>query len=129
MARPPKPWWWKKRKVWCVYFNGTKHILGSDRQEAVRRFHAMMAQQPAAPPPPPAGDSTAARSTTVALCGKEDLALDIARGAAACGGNDDQPVLGALSGPAACLDDESNADVEQVATTLSLAAWTSSSRS
>ena len=46
MARPPKPWHWKQRNVWCVYINGKKHILHPDEEEAHRLFHAIMAKPP-----------------------------------------------------------------------------------
>jgi hypothetical protein len=57
VARIPKPWYWKKRKVWCVYLNGKKHILSPDAAEAKRLFHELMAKP--VPPPPPPSDSVA----------------------------------------------------------------------
>lgn len=28
MPRKPKPWWWEKRKLWCVNIDRARHILG-----------------------------------------------------------------------------------------------------
>ena len=44
MARRAKPWYWKARKIWCVYHNGEKILLGSDREAAFRRYHEIMAK-------------------------------------------------------------------------------------
>ena len=44
MARPAKPWYWKARKIWCVYHNGEKIPLGPHRDEALRQYHEIMAK-------------------------------------------------------------------------------------
>jgi site-specific recombinase XerD len=44
MARRAKPWYWKARKIWCVYHNGEKIPLGPDRDEAFRQYHEIMAK-------------------------------------------------------------------------------------
>lgn len=49
MSRPPKPWYRKARRSWCVYLDGKQHNLGPDREEALQRFHALMASQPKKP--------------------------------------------------------------------------------
>jgi hypothetical protein len=43
MPRPPKSWYWKARKIWCVYHKGHKVLLGQDRDEAFRQYHKIMA--------------------------------------------------------------------------------------
>lgn len=44
MARTPKPWYRKDRKAWFVTINGERHNLGSDREDAHKQFHEMMAK-------------------------------------------------------------------------------------
>jgi len=44
MARSPKPWWWKPRGCWFVQIAGQRHNLGPDRNEAMQRYHELMAQ-------------------------------------------------------------------------------------
>jgi hypothetical protein len=44
MARPAKPWFWKARKIWCVNHKGKRILLGPDRDEAFRQYHAIMAK-------------------------------------------------------------------------------------
>ena len=44
MARPAKPWYWKVRKIWCVAHKGERVNLGSDRDEAHRQYHEIMAK-------------------------------------------------------------------------------------
>jgi integrase len=44
MARPAKPWYWKARKIWCIYHKGEKVLLGPDRDEAFRKYHQIMAK-------------------------------------------------------------------------------------
>ena len=44
MARPPKPWFWKKRQGWYVTIDGTRHFLAVERDVAVTRFHQLMAE-------------------------------------------------------------------------------------
>lgn len=44
MARTPKPWYRKDRDAWFVTIAGERHNLGSDRDEATKRFHEMMAK-------------------------------------------------------------------------------------
>ena len=43
MARPNKPWYRKSRKRWYVKINGVTHNLGPDKQEAMAKFHELMA--------------------------------------------------------------------------------------
>ena len=45
MARMPKPWYRKDRKVWCVTINGHRHNLGRNKKEAMERFRVLQ-QQP-----------------------------------------------------------------------------------
>jgi len=59
MPRTPKLWYWKARKGWYVYIHGDKVPLGKDRDEALRKFHEIMAKEPGEPHPP-SGDSLAA---------------------------------------------------------------------
>lgn len=42
MARKPKPWYWKKRKQWCVIIDGVRHMLGPEQDEADRKYHELM---------------------------------------------------------------------------------------
>lgn len=44
MARPPKPWFWKRRKAWFVTIDGTRHFLAHDKAAALTRFHELMAE-------------------------------------------------------------------------------------
>ena len=44
MARTPKPWFWKARRAWFVTIDGSRICLGREKQEAVTRFHQLMAQ-------------------------------------------------------------------------------------
>ncbi len=44
MARPAKPWYWKARKIWCIYHKGQRILLGPDRTEALRQYHRIMAK-------------------------------------------------------------------------------------
>ena len=46
MARTPRPWFWKARRSWFVTIDGTRHVLGPDKQSAVVRFHELMARPP-----------------------------------------------------------------------------------
>lgn len=46
MPRPQKPWYWKKRKQWYVEIGGERHRLGPDKEDAMRKFHALMAEPP-----------------------------------------------------------------------------------
>jgi len=48
MPRPNKPWFWKARQEWCVKINGVRHRLGSDKGEAIRQFHELLAKSPEA---------------------------------------------------------------------------------
>ena len=52
MARTAKPWWRESRNAWHVTIRGKVHNLGSDKKEAHRRFHELLAQPDDAPPPP-----------------------------------------------------------------------------
>ncbi|MBA4190922.1 MAG: hypothetical protein C0467_23280 [Planctomycetaceae bacterium] len=51
MARAPKPWYRKDRQAYFVTIHNTRHNLGSDKKEADRRFHELMAQADATPLP------------------------------------------------------------------------------
>lgn len=42
MARRPKPWYRKDRKVWCVTINGVRHVLGPKKKDAFDRFYELM---------------------------------------------------------------------------------------
>jgi len=44
MARPPKPWWHSESGEYRVMIRGQRHHLGSDKDEAERKFHQLMAQ-------------------------------------------------------------------------------------
>jgi integrase len=46
MARPRKPWFRESRNAWFVEIDGKQHNLGSDKEEALRQFHSLMAQTP-----------------------------------------------------------------------------------
>jgi len=50
MARPHKPWFRKQTQQWYVEIDGTQHCLGPDKDEAIRRFHKLMATKPKPPP-------------------------------------------------------------------------------
>jgi integrase len=46
MARPPRPWFWKARGVWCVDLRGKRHVLARgerSKKEAQEEFHRLMA--------------------------------------------------------------------------------------
>jgi hypothetical protein len=49
MARPPKPWYRKARKCWCVNINGTHHNLGPNKKQAFEQFHKLMSCPDAEP--------------------------------------------------------------------------------
>lgn len=53
MARTPKPWFWKARKIWCVTINGERHTLGPEEDAANRKFHEIMARPGETFEPPP----------------------------------------------------------------------------
>ena len=44
MARPPKPSWDGESGEYGVMNRGQRHQLGSDKDEAERKFHELMAQ-------------------------------------------------------------------------------------
>lgn len=44
MARTPKPWFWTARRSWCVTIDGSRIVLGRDKQEAIVHFHQIMAR-------------------------------------------------------------------------------------
>ena len=44
MARPPKPWFWKRRNAWFVTIDGTRHFLDAEKDAALTRFHQLMAE-------------------------------------------------------------------------------------
>lgn len=33
MARPPEPWFWKRRKAWFVTIDGTRHFLAEKKTQ------------------------------------------------------------------------------------------------
>ena len=43
MPRKPKPWYRKDRGFWVVTIDGKRHNLGSEKDEAFRKFHELMA--------------------------------------------------------------------------------------
>jgi integrase len=45
MPHFPKPYFLRSRAVWKVQINGKQHNLGSDRDEAFRKYHALMAHR------------------------------------------------------------------------------------
>lgn len=47
--RPRKPWYRKSRSTWYVWIDGKQHNLGPDKEEALRKYHAIMAQAPEKP--------------------------------------------------------------------------------
>jgi len=47
MPRTPRPWYRKNRDSWFVTIAGQRHNLGPEKEEALRRFHEMLAQAPA----------------------------------------------------------------------------------
>ena len=49
MARPPKPWWNEDRGEYNVNIRGLRHRLGPDKDEAERKFHALVAKPPEEP--------------------------------------------------------------------------------
>ena len=46
MGRPPKPWFWKQAKIWCVTLDGKRIKLDVDQDEAVKKFHKLMSERP-----------------------------------------------------------------------------------
>jgi hypothetical protein len=44
VARLAKPWFWEERKPFFVTIRGIRHNLASDKTEADRRFHSLMAK-------------------------------------------------------------------------------------
>ncbi|OYW18970.1 MAG: hypothetical protein B7Z55_09705, partial [Planctomycetales bacterium 12-60-4] len=42
MARKPRPWFWTQRGEWCVTIEGTRHLLGTDKEAAETEFHRLM---------------------------------------------------------------------------------------
>ena len=44
MGRRAHIWFWKKRRVWCVDIDRRRIILGPDKREAERQFHALKAK-------------------------------------------------------------------------------------
>ena len=45
MARKPKPWYWRKRKLWYVEIDGKRHNLGPDKKDAEKLFHELMSSR------------------------------------------------------------------------------------
>ena len=60
MARTPKPWYWEERQSYFVTVRGTRHNLGSDKAEADRLFHELMAAKPQPVPTSPDGPTVVA---------------------------------------------------------------------
>lgn len=61
MPRIPKPWFREDRGEYFVTIRGQRHRLGTDKEEADRQFHELMAKKPEAPKrPPPTTDLTVA---------------------------------------------------------------------
>ncbi len=50
MPRPPSLWWRKSRNAWFTTIRGEQHNLGSDKAEATRAFHGLMASRSEAMP-------------------------------------------------------------------------------
>jgi hypothetical protein len=48
-AKFPRPYFRSQRGTWCVQLRGRQITLGSDRDEAFRLCHRMMAEQGQAP--------------------------------------------------------------------------------
>lgn len=46
MARQPKPWYRKDRKVWCVTIDGVRHNLGRTKREAMEQFRLLHSDGP-----------------------------------------------------------------------------------
>lgn len=46
MARTPKPWWREDRQAFFVTIRSERHNLGPDKDEAFRRYYALMAKPP-----------------------------------------------------------------------------------
>jgi len=49
MARPNKMWWWGQVGEYAVTVRGKRHRLGTDEEEATRKFHAILATRPEEP--------------------------------------------------------------------------------
>ncbi|MBP3958415.1 tyrosine-type recombinase/integrase [Gemmata sp. G18] len=58
MARTPKPWFRADRNAYFVTINGDRHNLGSDKAEADRLFHELMAVKDLPAPTVPTGPTT-----------------------------------------------------------------------
>ncbi len=54
----PQPWFRESKGAWFVCVGGKQHRLGKDRDEAVRRFHLLMAGEPLTPSHSKAGATT-----------------------------------------------------------------------
>jgi integrase len=65
MARPRKPWYRKSRCSWFVSIAGKQHNLGPNKEEALQRYHALMAE---APEQPSAGSVAALLDAFVVYC-------------------------------------------------------------
>jgi hypothetical protein len=46
MARTAKSWFREERQGWFVAVRGERRNLGSDKEEAHRRFHQLLAEKP-----------------------------------------------------------------------------------
>ena len=51
--RAQKPWKWKGRRNYYVIFDGKRHNLGPDREEAYRRFRELQGNGSPRPGPAP----------------------------------------------------------------------------
>lgn len=70
MARTPKPWFREDRNAYFVTIDGTRHNLGSDKKEADRRFHELMARPAQQLAPVPAAPAVPAVLTVAEVFDK-----------------------------------------------------------
>ena len=45
MSRPPRPWFWSQKSIWCVTLDGERIKLSKDEAEARQIFHEIMAKR------------------------------------------------------------------------------------
>ena len=67
MARTPKPQFRADRQAHFVTINGTRHKLGSDKKQADRQFHELMAQVNASSAPSSTSPAVAPSASSVGL--------------------------------------------------------------
>ncbi len=46
MGRPPKPWFWSQKNIWCVTLDGKRIRLDAERDLAFEKFFKLMADRP-----------------------------------------------------------------------------------